>query len=309
MKFAKLTSTVLAGATLLSILAPTASFAATSTAGSNGATHDNGESPASALPQKDNTEVGISFGDNTHNTNQGYLRLQMVPSVLDFGNHKILDLNAATFTAAGKNENLASNDMHASYDNTEANKTLPLNTTDTDLKDVAGKAWATVVDKQVTRDAAGTWAAGTDSASGSWTLSVKADNGLAAVDTAGNRLTDVIDNASLSFTNTAYGQTTNVFELTNEAQDSTWKTDLANSTTSETATKVGTIAPTDTITLQNDGNGNEAEVAAAAAGEGQGANVFGWAPEDIKLTMPAGAKVNNAIYKANLTWTLSSTVA
>ncbi|SMH68726.1 Putative CscD cell-surface protein, LPxTG anchor [Latilactobacillus curvatus] len=33
MKFTKLTSSVLAGATLLSILAPTATFAATSTAG------------------------------------------------------------------------------------------------------------------------------------------------------------------------------------------------------------------------------------------------------------------------------------
>lgn len=298
MKFTKLTSSVLAGATLLSILAPTATFAATDgTAAGNGGTE---------LPQTDKTEVGISFGDNTHNANTGYLRLQMVPHVLDFGNHQLLDAAYPTFSADGTNDGKTANDRHPNYDNGDANMTATLNTSDTKLDKVNGDVWATVVDKQVTRDNVD---ANNTAASGTWTLSVKADNGLAAVSTSGARsTTDVVDGASLSFANTASAQTSDVFGLTSEAQDATWATDLANAATTEVVKPVSTVNDA-TLSLMNDGSGNEATVAVAQDGEGQGADVFGWKKSDVKLTMPKAAAVSNAVYKANLTWTLSATVA
>lgn len=221
----------------------------------------------------DKTVAGISFGDNSDNGNTGYLCLQMVPHTLDFGNHKLLNNSKRDFTADGKNTTLASNDLAASYDNTDANKTRILNTTDPALSKVENKAWATVVDKQIIRTGTG-YAATKTPKSGSWELSVKSDDALTAVDSAGNKTSETITGAKLSFDNTAYGRTQKVFELTKDANDASWVTDST-----------------------------------AADGEGQGVNVFGWAPQDIKLTMPQGAQVNNAIYKANLTWTLSSTAA
>ncbi|WP_208422469.1 WxL domain-containing protein [Latilactobacillus fragifolii] len=305
MKFTKLTSSVLAGATLLSILAPTASFAATSTQGSQSATDDNGGTP---LPMTDKTVAGISFGDNSDNGNTGYLRLQMVPHTLDFGNHKLLNNSKRDFTADGKNTTLASNDMAASYDNTDANKTRILNTNDSALANVKGKAWATVVDKQITRTGTG-YAATTTPKSGSWELSVKSDDALTAVDSAGNKTSETITGAKLSFNNTAYGRTQKVFELTKDANDATWAADsiATGVTADDTDISAAGIAKSFGTVLKD--NGSDVTVATAADGEGQGANVFGWAPEDIKLTMPQGAQVNNAIYKANLTWTLSSTAA
>lgn len=305
MKFTKLTSSVLAGATLLSILAPTATFAATSTAGSQGPTDDNGGTP---LPMTDKTVAGISFGDNSDNGNTGYLRLQMVPHTLDFGNHKLLNNSKRDFTADGKNTTLASNDLAASYDNTDANKTRILNTTDPALSNVANKAWATVVDKQITRTGTG-YAATTTPKSGSWELSVKSDDALTAVDSAGNKTSETITGAKLSFANTAYGRTQKVFELTKDANDASWATDstAAGVTADDTDISAAGIVKSFGTVLKD--NGADVTVATAADGEGQGANVFGWAPQDIKLTMPQGAQVNNAIYKANLTWTLSSTAA
>lgn len=305
MKFTKLTSSVLAGATLLSILAPTATFAATSTAGSQGPTDDNGGTP---LPMTDKTVAGISFGDNSDNGNTGYLRLQMVPHTLDFGNHKLLNNSKRDFTADGKNTTLASNDLAASYDNTDANKTRILNTTDPALSNVANKAWATVVDKQITRTGTG-YAATTTPKSGSWELSVKSDDALTAVDSAGNKTSETITGAKLSFDNTAYGRTQKVFELTKDANDASWATDstAAGVTADDTDISAAGIVKSFGTVLKD--NGTDVTVATAADGEGQGANVFGWAPQDIKLTMPQGAQVNNAIYKANLTWTLSSTAA
>ncbi|ASN60950.1 cell surface protein [Latilactobacillus curvatus] len=305
MKFTKLTSSVLAGATLLSILAPTATFAATSTAGSQGATDDNGGTP---LPMTDKTVAGISFGDNSDNGNTGYLRLQMVPHTLDFGNHKLLNNSKRDFTADGKNTTLASNDLAASYDNTDANKTRILNTTDPALSKVENKAWATVVDKQITRTGTG-YAATTTPKSGSWELSVKSDDALTAVDSAGNKTSETITGAKLSFDNTAYGRTQKVFELTKDANDASWATDstAAGVTADDTDISAAGIVKSFGTVLKD--NGTDVTVATAADGEGQGANVFGWAPQDIKLTMPQGAQVNNAIYKANLTWTLSSTAA
>ena len=330
MKFTKLTSSVLAGATLLSIMAPTASFAATSKAGSADAkTNDNG---GTKLPQNDHTEVGISFGDNNSNGNTGYLRLQAVPHTLDFGNHKLLDDSKLDFTADGKNTSLSVNNTKGSFNGTNANQTTTLATgTDTALDTVKGTAWATVVDKQVTRidpmngpedtsdptnpKPTSGFHKGTDSVAGTWTLSVQATSPLTAVDNGDpskeivdeNGAKEEIKDAKLTFRDTQYAQTQNVLGLTKDKNDNTYAKDLAD------LTKQPTVAPVKEITKNVStplvANGSDITVAKAAAGEGQGANVFGWLPENIKLTMPAGAAVSNAIYKANLTWTLNSTVA
>ena len=232
----------------------------------------------------------------------------MVPHTLDFGNHKLLNNSKRDFTADGKNTTLASNDLAASYDNTDANKTRILNTTDPALSKVENKAWATVVDKQITRTGTG-YAATTTPKSGSWELSVKSDDALTAVDSAGNKTSETITGAKLSFDNTAYGRTQKVFELTKDANDASWATDstAAGVTADDTDISAAGIVKSFGTVLKD--NGADVTVATAADGEGQGANVFGWAPQDIKLTMPQGAQVNNAIYKANLTWTLSSTAA
>ncbi|MDT3393371.1 MAG: WxL domain-containing protein [Bacillota bacterium] len=307
MKFTKLTSSVLAGATLLSILAPTATFAATSTAGSQGPTDDNNGTP---LPMTDKTVAGISFGDNTDNGNTGFLRLQMVPHVLDFGNHKILDNSKRDFTADGKNTNLDSNNMKASFDNTDANQTKILNTNDKDLQDVKNTAWATVVDKQVTRQMAtpSQYHADTDNHAGLWTLSVKSDDALQRVDNQGNKMGTPVTGAKLAFNNTKSGLTQEVYGLTGEGQDATYTADVAALTTAPSPAKpAGTIEKTISTTLA--AGGTDQTVAKAAADEGMGANVYGWLPSDIKLTMPQGFKVENGVYKANLTWTLTSDAA
>lgn len=300
MKFTKLTSSVLAGATLLSILAPTASFAATDgTATGNGGVQ---------LPQNDKTDMGISFGDNTNNGNTGYLRLQMVPHTLDFGNHKTFTDAYPTFTADGKNTSNAANDVAAGYDNTAANKTKTLNiANNSDLAKVEGTAWATVVDKQITRTNVD---ANNTAASGTWTLSVKSDNELQAVDDNNARVGAKISTANLVFDQTQYARTQDVYGLTGEAQDSTWAADSTATGVTGDDTNVATsaITPKINVTLQANGSTDQT-VAKAADGEGQGANVFGWMPSNIKLSLPAGTTVSNAIYKANLTWTLSNTVA
>ncbi|SMH69670.1 Putative CscB cell-surface protein, WxL1 domain [Latilactobacillus curvatus] len=102
-------------------------------------------------------------------------------------------------------------------------------------------------------------------------------------------------------------QTQNVLGLTKDKNDSTYAKDLAGLATAPTAKAVGSYSKSISTSLA--ASGTDITVATAAAGEGQGANVFGWMPTNIKLTMPAGAEVSNAVYKANLTWTLSSTVA
>ncbi|SPS07511.1 WxL domain-containing protein [Latilactobacillus sakei] len=331
MKFTKLTSSVLAGATLLSILAPTATFAATSRDGSADAkTNDNG---GTALPQSDKTVAGISFGDNTTNGNKGYLRLQMVPHTLDFGNHTLFDKGNAVFTADGKNEDLSSNDRNASYaltgaiDKKGTNLTATLNTQDKELSNVKGTAWATVVDKQVTRvdpmdgpedtsdptkpvPSSG-FHKGTTSKSGSWTLSVESDDALTAMtnNDPSQKTAETIPGAKLSFANTQYDRTQSVFELTKENEDSTYTTDLAKPTTVQDDQDLATTNIKNNFSTELMNNGTAITVAKAEDGQGQGANVFGWKTTDIKLTMPQGAQVSNAVYKANLTWSLNSTVA
>ncbi|MSD84527.1 cell surface protein [Lactobacillus curvatus] len=306
MKFTKLTSSVLAGATLLSILAPTASFAATSTAGSQGVTDDNGGTP---LPMYDKTVAGISFGDNTNNGNTGYLRLQMVPHTLDFGNHTLFDGSKPDFTADGLNLAKADNNRNPNYESNGTNQTAILNTEDAKLSDVKGKAWATVVDKQITRTGTG-YDANTTPASGSWVLSVKSVDALTPVDDKGNPMAaDAITGAKLSFADTQYGRTQEIFGLTGETQDQTWAKDSTATGVKADDKDVAKDAIVSNFSTPLAANGADITVASAADGEGQGANVFGWSRENIKLTMPKDATVKNAIYKANLTWTLSSTVA
>lgn len=82
MKFTKLTSATLLGVSVLSaFIVPGTSFAATQE-------HNADANGGIELPQHDTTTAGISFGDNNPSGNTGYLRLQMVPHVLDFGNHE-----------------------------------------------------------------------------------------------------------------------------------------------------------------------------------------------------------------------------
>ncbi|KRL71357.1 hypothetical protein FC71_GL000166 [Latilactobacillus sakei subsp. carnosus DSM 15831] len=121
--------------------------------------------------------------------------------------------------------------------------------------------------------------------------------------------TETITGAKLSFDNTQYGQTQQVAELTKDTQDATYTADVAALATQPTVAPVATANINKSFSTPLAVGGTDITVAEANDGEGQGANVFGWTPENIKLTMPAGAEVTNAIYKANLTWTLSSTVA
>ncbi|MSD83890.1 cell surface protein [Lactobacillus curvatus] len=293
MKFTKLTSAALVGASVLSVFAvPTTSFAATH----EGSAVDNGGTP---LPQNDTTTAGISFGDNKPNANTGFLRLQMVPHVLDFGNHAKFDSAYATFTADGQNYANKSNNQHAAYDNTDASKTAILNSDDTKLAGVVGDAWTTVVDKQVTRDQLKTYDANTTQAAGDWQLNVKADDGLKSV--SGQELKD----ATLLFKNTAYARTTDVVGLTNETQDSSFATDFGATAAADKGDKDLTDI-TKSFALDMSSNDTNHQVATAATNEGTGANVFGWNPEDIQLVLPSNTAVNNAIYTANLTWTLST---
>lgn len=284
MKFTKLTSAVLSTATILAVLAPvTTTYAATveKDANANGGTE---------LPMTDNTEVGISFGDNSDNGNTGYLRLQMVPHVLDFGNHTQFLSRYQTFDATGHNVGINSNDRHASYDNTDTNKTAILNTEDSKLADVKGKAWATVVDKQVTRE---NNTLPNTKQSGTWQLKVKSDDILKANNG------ESIPNANLLLKDTAYGRTADVFTLTNEDQDKNFKAD-----TSIDDKDVSTIS--NNIAIPLNAAGQDIDVASAADKEGQGANVFGWDRQNINLTLPKDTKVSNAVYTAHLTWTLST---
>lgn len=312
MKFTKLTSSVLAGATLLSIMAPTATFAKT-------AINDDVVNGGTRLPQEDHTEVGISFGDNTNNGNTGYLRLQMVPHVLDFGNHNLFNKSNDTFTSDGLNGTTGDNDLHVGYDNTDTNKTVVLNTEDAKLSNVKNKVWATVVDKQATRDMKATDSKGnplydgttTDDKAGTWKLSVKSTDTLKAVDSADNPITEPANDkaneivgAHLNFANTAYDRTQEVFALTTDTQDKDWNKDLTDKVGKD-VDAAGIVSDFGTELMAN---GADQTVATAQAGEGLGANVFGWNKSDVKLTLPQTAVVKNAIYKAHLTWTLTSDI-
>ncbi|MCI1986985.1 MAG: WxL domain-containing protein [Lactobacillus sp.] len=289
MKLTKMTALVLASATVLGGLltvAPSTTHAATK---EGDAAANNGV----ALPQTDTTKAGISFGEPNPNGNSGYLRLQKVPEILDFGNHERFDSAFPAFTADGTNVDNSSNNRYASYKSTDTNMTAVLNTSDTALSAVNGKAWTTVVDKQDSR----TNADATNTANpGTWQLSVKADGPLNKVDNQGNAMGSSTD-AILNFKDTAYGETTDVYTLTGEAQDQGY---------TATATPKAASTINKNITLNVAANAASADVASAADGEGAGANVFGWAKKDITLTLPSTFTAENAIYETSLTWTLAT---
>lgn len=283
MKFTKVTSTVLAGATLLSMLAPTASFAATT---------DNGGTP---LPMTDTTDAAISFGDNDDNGNTGYLRLQMVPHTLDFGNHAKYDAKHSSFNATGANLGVIGNDTHASYDQQDSNKTETLTTSDKKLATVNGTAWATVVDKQVANPEL---VDNTDPTtpvpgkSGKWALTVSSDGtGLVAG-------SHTVAGANLVFANTQYGRTADIYGLTNQDQDNDKY--VAAGTTDATFVK--------SVSLDLSTAKEEKPVGSAVENAGDGANVFGWKPSDISLALNGSQDVTTGEYHAGLTWTLNSTI-
>ncbi len=297
MKFTKLTSAALVGATTLSaFMVPAASFAATpnNNADANGGT---------ALPQTDTTEAGISFGNPGPNPNTGYLRLQKVPSILDFGNHVQFNKAYPNFTADGKNTGNSSNDRFASYKEKDTNLTPTLSNDAKGLENVQGMTWTTVVDKQVSRTNADD-KKGITAKAGLWSLYVKADGDLNRIDTAGNIMSDGdIADANLTFKNTTKAQTQEVYKLTGEAQDKDWKTDA-------TAKPVSAVTENISVPLAADTKDNGALVAQAKDGEGSGADVFAWNPADINLSLPASATVQSpATYQAKLTWTLSADAA
>lgn len=284
MKFTKLMHVAVSSATVLSALAVAAPAVSTFAA----------EHPeqADTLPQTGKTKVGISFGNTTDTGHTGYLRLQYVPTVLDFGNHESFGTGSHNYTANGIE--LASSETASGYKGGN-NETEVLNTSDTGLTDVNGKVWATVVDKSGTA----TKADGTNYGYGDWNLKVSSDNKLAKTDDAGTQsTTDVLD-GTLGFTGTAYGQTDKVKQLTNDSQDDTFAP-------TTTATAVSSISDTITLPLDGTKDANAQTVATAAEGEGQGANVFGWSKNNITLTLPSTSVVNNGIYTADLTWTLST---
>lgn len=295
MKFTKFTSAVATAVTVLASLAVVAPAAVSANTAENNAAVNGGQ----ALPQNGKTKVGISFGQTQPTGNTGYLRLQQVPELLDFGNHERFDGAYPNFDATGANLGQTGNDRFPNYKSGSTNQTAILNTSDTALANVNKKAWATVVDKQDTRTAAENALDGsgkTDSKNGSWTLSVKADGPLALLDDNGAPTSETTD-ANLSFANTAYGQTADVFGLTTETQDQGY-------TPSATLVPVSSITPTIAVSLST--ADQQHVVAKAAADEGAGADVFGWSKNDIRLNMPSTFAAKNGIYESSLTWTLDS---
>ncbi|MFD1433334.1 WxL domain-containing protein [Lacticaseibacillus yichunensis] len=295
MKFKKFTGLMIAGAALLSVgaIAPLTANAATV----EGNAEING---GQALPQDAQTTAGISFGQTSPTGNTGYLRLQMVPKILDFGNHEQFFSEYPIFTADGKNVAKDDNNRYPNYKSGSTNLTAILNTDDAALANVQGKVWTTVVDKQTTRTAdenAKDTTGKTDSAAGTWTLNVKADGPLSLVNDAGESTGKTIDDATLTLLNTAYGQTGDVYALTNETQDDGF-------TPSGALTAVSDL--TNTISMNLTGSDTNHQVASAAAGEGEGANVFGWNKTNIKLVLPKTSVVENGIYETTLTWTLAT---
>lgn len=295
MKFTKMTSALLAGATLLAGLAIAAPVAAQAATVEDNAAVNGGQ----ALPQDAKTTAGISFGQLPPTGNTGYLRLQMVPKILDFGNHEQFFSDYPVFTADGQNAGRNDNTRYPSYKSGNTNLTAILNTDDTALANVKGKAWTTVVDKQTDRtdaDNAEDKTGQTNSKAGDWFLNVKADGPLSLKDDSGAATGKTIDDATLTLLNTAYGQTGNVYGLTNESQDDGFS-------------PVGLTPVSDiskTVSMNLSGTDTNHQVAHATTDQGEGANVFGWDKTNVKLVLPKTAVVQNGIYETTLTWTLST---
>ncbi|RMC47834.1 WxL domain-containing protein [Lactobacillus sp. ESL0228] len=233
-------------------------------------------------------------GDGDHNGDGtlkpiGYLRLQHVPEVLDFGSYTAFNSANPVFTAAGTNLNDTGNDVHPGYAGAD-NQTPKLSTTDPNLSGVNGKTWLTVVDKQDKRT---TTDGKNDKYTGSWQLKVKADGPLT---TGSDANAKTIAGATLTFKNTKESTTDKLFDLTGNEADKGY----------ETFTPLVNLPVSDfTVNLNSSST-------AVQIGEDKGPNlsggayVFAWDPSDIKLTLPASASVDAGTYTTSLTWTLST---
>ena len=320
MKLTKIASMVMTSATVLSTVAA-ATPAVTQAKSQEGIAAGNKFNNGRTLPDNGRSRVGITFGksnpdnpnkpddgkgsntdpgDGDHNGDGtlkpiGFLRLQHVPEVLDFGSHTKFDPTYPVFTAAGTNLNNTTND-NTNNDNTNkgyagaANQTPKLSPTDTDLVNVNGKTWVTVVDKQETRHDTD---AKNDVHPGDWQLSVKADGPLTTGKDANAK---TIAGATLAFNNTATGHTANIFALTGNEADKGFG--IAQTWLADNVIRY--------LEVNLAADGTAVQVATAKAGFGSGAQVFAWDPSDIKLTLPANASVDAGTYTTSLTWTLST---
>jgi hypothetical protein len=297
MKLTKIASLVMTSATVLSTVAAVTP-AITQAKTQEGNVAMNG---GKALPDTNHSTVGITFGTNNPNPNpnpdnpnkpddgKGYLRLQHVPAVLDFGSHTKFDSAYPIFTAAGTNLNNTSNDTNKGYAGAD-NQTPKLSTVDTRLAAVKGKTWVTVVDKQDSRTDIDTK---NNNVVGNWQLSVKADGPLTTGKDAGAK---TISGATVTFSNTVYAQLPDrINNLTGNDSDINYNHKGAN------------FNATTMKSFQIDlGNTSSQTVGSASDYVGAGANVFAWDPSDIQLTLPTNADIEDGTYTTSLTWTLST---
>lgn len=298
MKLTKIASLVMTSATVLSTVAAITPAITQAKTQEGNATVNGGK----VLPDSNHSTVGITFGTNNPNPNpnpnnpddgKGYLRLQHVPEVFDFGSHTKFDSAYPVFTAAGTNLNNTSNDTNKGYAGAD-NQTPKLSTVDTRLAAVKGKTWVTVVDKQDSRTDIDTK---NNNVVGNWQLSVKADGPLTTGKDANAK---TISGATVTFSNTVYAQLPDrINNLTGNDSDINYNHMGANFG-AEFAKKIQ-------IDLGNDSSTNASvNVGTADSYVGAGANIFAWDPNDIQLTLPTNANIEDGTYTTSLTWTLST---
>ena len=321
MKLTKIASMVMTSATVLSTVAA-ATPAVTQAKSQEGIAAGNKFNNGRTLPDNGRSKVGITFGKGSPNPNPdnpnkpddgkgsntdpgdgdhngdgtlkpiGFLRLQKVPGVLDFGSYTAFNSANPVFTAAGTNLNGTGNDVHPGYAG-GANQTPKLSTTDSYLSTVNGKTWVTVVDKQTGRKIIDDK---NDTKTGGWQLSVKADGPL----TTGNGVNvKTIAGATLAFNNMVHAGTTNIFGLTGNEADKGFSNVGMGAHPS-----TGDSESNHTVNL--DSNSPTVQIADTLQSGYAGADVFAWDPSDIKLTLPANASVDAGTYTTSLTWTLST---
>ncbi|RMC23365.1 MULTISPECIES: WxL domain-containing protein [unclassified Lactobacillus] len=297
MKLTKIASMVMTSATVLSTVAAATPAIIQAKTQEGNAKMNGGK----ALPDTNHSTVGIGFSQdqdakpdpNKHHDDDGvgYLRLQYVPAVLDFGSHTKFNPAAPIFTAAGTNLNNTTNDTNKGYAGAD-NQTPKLTTANPYLRGVNGKTWVTVVDKQNSRT-------DTDDKNnkitGDWQLSVKADGPLT---TGSGASAKTITGAKLAFNNTAAGHTANVFGLTQNVADKGY--------TSNDDSIIDAITTKNlTVNLAADSTAVQVGTTVSVTSSG-GAYVFAWDPSDIQLALPTDANIAAGTYTTSLTWTLST---
>lgn len=270
-KILTVAATVLMGA---SIAVPAMAATPTGDANANG---------GQALPQTGTTTAGISFGNSGETPNQGTLRLYKVPSILDFGNHATFDGTHPNFNAKGQNLGMIGNNTHASYDETDSNKTS--------VNAATGLVYTQVVDDQTERqltaenpEIAGKY----DNKAGSWTLYVKSEGPLTSKENK------QLAGTSISFKNGVVPTQQSTSDVTGQAG-------------SPAGTKPSYMNQSIVLDMEKM---NEVAVQKAAADEGAGVSEANWTPENIVINVPAtgNAKVADGAYMGKLTWTLKSDV-